>query len=219
MREDPARHFGADFGDDGEIGGAFERGVAVAGEGDGAGAAAAGVFDGGDGERSASAGGDAEYDVVLAGLALLDFGDGQRSVVFAGFGGGGERLRASGHDVLHGARIGVERGRNFGGVESADAAAGSGADVDEASALAEPGDDDVDGARDLRQGAADRRGDGGIFLIDEAHDFERRHAVEISSGGKVLFGGELPKIGFCFSSSDLARSGQVVRLSRIAFLL
>ena len=164
MREDPARTSGADFGDDGEVGGALERGVAVAGEGDGVCAAAAGVFDGGDGEGSASAGGDAEHDVVLAGLAFLDFGDGERSVVFAGFGGGGKSFGASGHDVLHGARIGVEGGRDLGGVESAEAAAGSRADVDQASAVAKSGDDDVDGAGDLRQSAPHGGGDGRVFV-------------------------------------------------------
>ena len=183
-------NFGADFGDDGEIGGAFERGVSVAGEGDGAGSAAAGVFDGGDGEGGASAAGDAEDDIMFAGLAFLDFGEGECGVVFAGFGGGGESFGATGHDVLHGARIGIESGRNLGGVECAEAAAGSGADIDEAAALAESGDDDVNGTGDLREGAADRGGDGRVFLVDEADDFKRRHEVEFSGGGKDLFGGQ-----------------------------
>ena len=201
-------NFGSDFSDDGEISGALERGFAVAGKGDGAGSAATGVFDGGDGERSASAAGDAEDNIVLAGLALLHFLEGKFGVVFAGFGGGGEGFGASGHDVLHGARIGVERGRDFRSIESANAAAGSGAHVDEASALAKSGDDDVDGAGDLRQSAGDRGGDGGVLAVDQADDFERRHAIEISSGGKNLFGGEAAEIGFRF-----AGLGQVVRLS------
>ena len=176
-------NFGSDFSDDGEISGALERGFAVAGKGDGAGSAATGVFDGGDGERSASAAGDAEDNIVLAGLALLHFLDGKFGIVFAGFGGGGEGFRTSGHDVLHGARIGVERRRDFGCVEGADAATGSGAHVDEASTLAESGDDDVDGAGNLRQSAGDCGGDSGVFVVDEPDDFERRHAVEISGGG------------------------------------
>ncbi len=144
----------------------------------------------------------------LRGLAFLHFGDGERGVVFAGFGGGGESLGASRHDVLHDARIGIEGGRDLGSVEGAETAAGSGADVDEASALAESGDDDVDGAGDLRKGAADCCGDGCVFAVDEADDFERRHAVEIGGCGENLFGRKTAKIGFHFTGS-----GQVVRLS------
>src|SRR5271165_1116910 len=182
-------NLGADFGDDSEIGGAFERGVAVAGEGDGAGSAGAGVVDGSDGEGGAAAGGDAENDIALPGLELFHFGDGQGGVVFAGFGGGAEGFGTSGHDELHGAWIGVEGGLDFGGVESAEASAGAGADVDEASAVAEAGDDEVDGAGDLREGAAHGGGDGCVFAVDEANDFERRHAIKISRRGENLFGG------------------------------
>src|SRR5450755_3940756 len=149
---------------------AFERRIAVAGEGDGLGAAAAGVFDGGDGKGSAAAGGDAEDNVMLAGLALFHFGDGGGGVVFAGFGGIGESFGAAGHDELHGARVGVEGGRNLAGVECAEAAAGSGADVDEASTLADSGSDQIDGAGNLRQGAADGGGDGGVFVVHQGGD-------------------------------------------------
>src|SRR5262249_55870273 len=160
-----------------EVRGALERRIAVAGEGDGMSAAAAGIFDGGDCERSASAGGDAESDIVLAGLALLHLGDGGRGVVFAGFSGVAEGLRASSHDVLHGAGVSIEGWRNLGGVESSETSAGAGADVDEASALAESGGDYVDGARDLRQSAMDGRGYGGIFVIHQLSDLEGGFAV------------------------------------------
>ena len=195
MRDDPARTSGPTSVTMAKCGGALERRVAIAGEGDGVGAAAAGVFDGGDGEGSASAGGDAEDDVVLAGLALFHFGDGGGGVVFAGFGGVGEGLGASGHDELHGARVGVESGRDFGGVEGAEAAAGSGADVDEASAVADAGGDDVDGAGDLRQGAADGGGDGGVFVVHQAGDFEGGFVVEIVRRRCDLLGEQDAEIG------------------------
>src|SRR5580658_3601394 len=166
------QNFRADFGDDGEMGGALEWRIAVAGEGDGAGSAVAAVLDGGDGERGASAGGDAENNVVLAGFPFFHFRDREFHIVFAGFGGSGERFGASRHDVLHGARIGIEGGLNFGSVESAETAAGSGAHV------------------------------------DEAHDFERGHAIHVSRRWKDLFGGQPAEIGLYF-----AGWGQVVRLS------
>ena len=129
-------------------------------------------------------------------------------------------LGASGHDELHGARISIESRRNFGGVEGADAAAGSGSDVDEASALAESGDDHVDGAGDLRQSAAHRGGDGRVFVVHQAHDFERRHAIEIDGAGKNLFGGKLAKVGVVFVGVVLvlvflADWRQVVGLSEV----
>jgi hypothetical protein len=111
---------------------------------------------------------------------------------------------------LHSARIGIESGWDLGGIESAEAAAGSGADVDEASALAKSRSNDFHGASDLRQSAADGRGDGGIFVVDEANDFERGHLVEIMCSGKDLFGGKLAKVSF-----RGAGSGQVVRLSGV----
>lgn len=142
------------------------------------------------------------------GLALLDRGEGEHGVIFAGFSGSAESLGTSGHDVLHGAWIGVEGGRNFRGVESAEAAAGSGAHIDEASTLADAGGDQIDGAGNLRKRAAHCGGDGGIFVVHEAGDFERRHLIETARAGKNLFGGKVAKIGF-----RGAGSSQVLRLS------
>jgi hypothetical protein len=142
------------------IGGAFQWRVAVAGERNRARSIAAGVFDGGDGERRASAGGDAQNNVTAPGLAFLHFLDREGRVVFAGFGGSAKRLGSSSHDELHGAWIGIESWRDLRSIESADAAAGSSSDVDEASAFAQSGDDYVNGARDLRQRTAHGGGNG-----------------------------------------------------------
>src|ERR1700733_8648270 len=48
--------------------------------------------------------------------------------------------------------------------------------------------------------AADRGRDRGVFLVHEAHDFERRHTVEIGSGGEDLLGRQAAKIRFHFAS-------------------
>src|SRR4029077_12114517 len=78
-------HFRADVGDDGEVGGAFERRVAIASDGDGLGAPATGVFNGGDGERSAAAGGDADDNVILGRLAAGDLSAALHAGVLTGF--------------------------------------------------------------------------------------------------------------------------------------
>ena len=132
----------------------------------------------------------------LPGLRFLISREGESGVVFAGFSGGAQRFGASGHDELHGAGIGVEGGRDFRGVESAETAAGAGADVDEASAMTEARGDHVNGTGDLRQCAADCGGNGRVFVIDHADDFERRHLVEIAGRGRNLFGGKVTKILF-----------------------
>jgi hypothetical protein len=72
----------------------------------------------------------------------------------------------------------------------------------------ETGGDYVDGAGDLRQSTPDSGGDGGILVVHEADEFQRRFAVEV--GGS--------RVGF-FSREDaeirlwLARAGQLLRLS------
>ena len=142
--------FGTDVGDDGEVRGFFQRGCRVAGDGDGLGAVTAGVFDGGDGERCASAGGDSDYDVVLAGFLFRHFALAELAGVLAGFGGAVQRFDSAGDYELHGLWIGVKGRRTLGGVECAEAAAGSGADVDQAASFVQGGCDEIDCAGDLR---------------------------------------------------------------------
>src|SRR5205807_9630621 len=117
-------NFGADLSDDGEVGGAFERGVGIAGEGDGASTATAGFGEGGYGEGGASAGSDAEDYIFLIGLAAGHFVASGLGIVFANFGGGGQGLVASGDDEMD--AVGVEGGKDFDGVEGGDASAGTG---------------------------------------------------------------------------------------------
>jgi hypothetical protein len=92
--------------------------------------------------------------------------------------------------------VGVEGGLTFDSVESGDAAAGSGADVDEASTAAEGGGDLIDGASDLRQSARYCEAYGGIFGIDELGDFEGRFLVEIVGCLVGLLGTEAAEWGW-----------------------
>jgi hypothetical protein len=98
-------------------------------------------------------------------------------------------------------RAGVEGGRDFGGIESSEAAAGSSADVNEASAVAEAVGDNIDGAGDLWKGASHDLGYGGVLLIDQADHFQRGHLIQITGGGEDLFGGKFAKILFRGASS------------------
>ena len=171
--------------------GAFEERVAIAGYGDGLGALAARVFQGGDGEGGAAAGGYAYDYVVLSELAPSNFGAALLAGVFAGFGFGAECFGPAGDDVLDLGGIGIEGGWDFCGVQGADAAAGAGADVDEASTFAELRSDEVDGAADLGDGAANGGRDLGVFGVDDAGDLSARFQVEIGGRRVGAFGGEV----------------------------
>jgi len=60
-------------------------------------------------------------------------------------------------------------------LESGEASAGACADIDEASALAKSGDDDVDGAGDLRKRVADCCSHGCVLAVDEVRGLRRAH--------------------------------------------
>jgi hypothetical protein len=104
--------------------------------------------------------------------------------------------------------IGVECGHALGSVEGGNAPAGPGADVDEASAPAEGGSNEIDRARDLRQGAGYGQRDSSIFSVDKAGNVERRFLIEVVGGVVGLFGAELAEHGFGFADWS-----QLVRLS------
>ena len=126
--------------------------------------AAAGVFDRGNGEGRPAAGGDAEDDIVPHGFALFDFFDGKFGVVFARLGGCSKGSRAPGHDVLHGARAGVEGRRNFRSVKCTKSSAGAGSNIDEASAASEPVGDDINCTGNLRQSITHSSRDCRVFV-------------------------------------------------------
>jgi len=128
-------HFGTDFGDDGEAGGLLQRRIAVTGDRDSLRSVTAGVSDGGDGKRSASAGGDSDDNIILARFSFCDRALTELAGVFIGFDGGGEGLVTASDYELHHPRIGVEGWRTFGSIERGDAAASAGADVDQAASF------------------------------------------------------------------------------------
>ena len=88
-----------------------------------------------------------------------------------------------------------EGGRALAGVEDAEAAAGSGADVEEASAAAESFDDGVDGAGDVGELGADSGGDGGVLVVDDAEHVEGGELVEVLGRGIAGFGEECAEGG------------------------
>jgi hypothetical protein len=51
--------------------------------------------------------------------------------------------------------------------------------------------DYVDGASDLRQGAADGGSDGGVLVVHQGGDFEGGFLVEVGGGGEILFRAEV----------------------------
>ncbi len=116
------------------------------------------------------------------------------SVVFAGFVGSSEGFGASGDKELDGAGTDVECRRTLGGVEGSDASAGAGADVDEASAFAEGGGYEIDGAGDLGKSTRHGESDRGIFGVDEGSDLEGGLAIEIGGVGVRLLGAQAAEI-------------------------
>src|SRR5580700_8321159 len=165
--------FGPDFGDDGGFDGSGERGARIAGDAGRFCAEGARVRDSGDDVGGASAGGEADDDVFAAGTAAGDIALAQLFRIFVDFDGRCEGFGSTSHDVLHGLGAGGEVGGNFAGVESGEASAGAGADVDEAAAFAESMRHAVDDLGDLRDGFLHRGCDFLIFLINDAGDFHR----------------------------------------------
>lgn len=181
--------FRADFDDNSVARSALERRIGIASECNRMGAATSGFRQGGYGEGSASAGRYSEDNVFLCGPEAGNSFAAGSGVIFANFGGGDESLWAPCDQEVDAMEI--KGGRNFDGIEGGDASAGPGADVDEAPSAAEDGDEEIDGAGNLRKRAGDRTGDGCVFGVDETSDFERGFLIEIASRRVGLLGTEL----------------------------
>ncbi len=187
-------NFRADFCDDGDVSSLREGGVVIAGDGGGVCSAGSGVGDGGDDIGGASGGGDADDDVFAGGSAAGDVTLAEFFGVFVDFDGGSKGLGTAGHDVLDLAGSGGVGGRTLRGVECGDAAAGPCADVDEAAAVAEGSGDLVDDLCDFWQGLFDCAGNLGVFLVDDAGDFERGFCVKPLRGFVLALSGEAMKL-------------------------
>ena len=111
--------------------------------------------------------------------------------VLAGFGRAVQRFDSAGDDELHSVVIDVEGWRTLRGIQRAEAAAGSSANVDESASLLKGFGDQVNCACDLRQGGFYGGGNFRVLRIDDAGDFERGFLVEIPGGAIGLFGGQV----------------------------
>ncbi len=159
----------------------------VAGDGGGVGSASAGVGHCGDDVGRAAGCGDADDDVLARGTAAGDVALAELFGVLVDLDGGGQGLGSAGHDVLHltgGRGVG---GWTLGGVERGNAAAGTSADIDQTAAVAQAARDCVDDIGDFRDGFLDRCCDLGIFVVDDAGNFECGFRVEALRGLVLAF--------------------------------
>jgi len=90
-----------------------------------------------------------------------------------------ERRVAAGDEALHESGRNGEGWRTLGCVEYAEASAGSGADVEEASALRKAGGNFVNREGDAGQLGCDRGCDGRILLVDNGEHLERREVIDV----------------------------------------
>ncbi len=200
-------HFGADLGDDRDVGDLGKGRALIAGDGGGVGSAGSGVGGGGDNIGRAAGSGEADDDVFAGGAAAGDIALAQFFGVFVDFNGGGEGFGAAGHDVLHLPGSGGVGGGALGGVEGGDAAAGTGADIDEPAAVAQAARNVVDDLCNFGKGFLDSTGNLGVFVIDDAGYLQRRFGVKalgsfvLALGGQVLEEGSRVRLGFLFPVS------------------
>ena len=123
-------------------------------------------------------------------VALAFFGG-----VFGVLEGPAQGSVAAGDDPLHQRGRDGKRRRALAGIEYAEPAAGSRADVEEAAALGEALGDGVDGARDGGQLRLDRRGDDRVLPVDEGEHLQRGELIDARGARVARFGGEGRKIG------------------------
>ena len=82
----------------------------------------------------------------------------------------------------------------FDGVEDAETSRGARADVEEPAARREARSNEVDGARDVGQDGGDGLWYALVFLVDEAHELERRYFVDMERARIALLRRELAEI-------------------------
>ena len=134
----------------------------------------------------ASGGGEAGGDKVA--FALL----GQ---IFGLFGGVAQGSVATCDQTLDQGGWNGEGGWALGGIEHAEAAAGTGADVEEAAALGDAIGDGVDGAGDGGQLRLHCRGDRRVLPMDESEHLQGGELIDVGGARVASFGGEGREIG------------------------
>ncbi len=128
-------------------------------------------------ERGHAAGGDADHDVLVGQPQPADAAGALLVVVFDAFLRPEHRFLSAGHDRLHHFRTGAEGRRHFRGFDHAQAAAGAGADEDDAAAFLEGLGHDLDPV-----------GDPFLFLQHGADDFAvlvDDHLDDVANGSLV----------------------------------
>ena len=162
--------------------------VAAAGERHDGGAYLAGVIHGAEDVGRAAAGGDAHEGVYFRKTMVDQILTAEGRTVLRAF----DRLQkgggAAGDEPDDQIRRDAVGRRAFGGIQHAQTAGGSGADVEQPTAAAELPLDEIDAAGDFRQHQGHRFGTAVILLIDEADHFLRREPVDIRRGGIALLG-------------------------------
>ncbi len=151
--------FGANLRDDGDIGDFSQRRTLVAGNCGRVSAARAGIGHGGDYIGRAAGSGETDHDILAGGTAAGDVALAEFLGVFVDLDGGGQGLGAAGHDVLHLSGSRGIGGGTLGGIESSNAAARAGTDVDETATVAEAARHVIDYLCDFRKGLLDGSGD------------------------------------------------------------
>ena len=138
---------------------------------------------GADDVGGAAAGGDADECVLLGEACGGEVGCALLGDVFSGFAGFAEGFVAAGHEALDECGRDGEGGWALGGVEDAEAAAGSGSDVEEAAALLEACGDCIDGFGDVGEFGGYGGGDLCVFFVDDAEHVECGKLIDVLGCG------------------------------------
>lgn len=104
--------------------------------------------------------------------------------VFGVFAGESQGAVATSDEALHEVGGDGEGRWALAGVEDAEASAGAGTDVEEATTELEAGGDGIDGLCDVRELCLDGSGDLGVFGVDDGEEVEGGELVEVL-GGRV----------------------------------
>jgi hypothetical protein len=181
-------NFGASVGRDGHASELRERRVTIGSERGSESAAMVRFFHGSQDERRGADGGDAEDHVIFIYAAVANFASASGYGIFGAFDGFPHGVRAAGHDGLNAVAAHAEGRRDFGSVKSAHAAAGTGADIDQAAAFFQRFHDLIHHANNLRDDPRDGARHPGVFAIDDAKNGEGGFLVETRGTRVAPFG-------------------------------
>ena len=148
-------------------------------------------------ERRHAAGRHADDDVLLGRIEARDRPRAFLVVVFGAFLGADDGVLAAGHDALDQLGTGAEGRRHLGGLDDAEAAAGAGADEDDAPALAQRLRAHVGAERDAIALLLDGRQHAAVLGEHQVDDAAGVELVDGEGSGIDGLGGECLPSGFC----------------------